>query len=236
MARLRLLPPLLIAGLQGCSSSDPELQPPRFDAYPPPPVVPSIWERQVVTDTSWLVDGTTFAVPLLPECTPPQWQQLHPAQWIWRTDCGVERDPRMFLRRFVLPEAPDFAQLEILVDNYAYVFVNDEALPNLCSLDFGPQSYGPAAVCGYVVPVVRDIRGLLRVGENTIRVMVHNAADSRTGLWNPAGLLARITLTGGGPANRSQQRNGDRLGEPESHYVGQVTGLTVEAEPTTPHL
>ena len=153
-----------------------------------------------MTDTSWLVDGTTSAVPVPPECSPRPWTQLHPAQWIWRAACSaVDREASLFLRKFVLPAVPSFARIEILADDYAYVSINDESLPNLCTLEIGPQTYGPAAVCGYREPLVRDVRALLRVGENTIRIMVHNAASSSSTERNPAGLLARLTLGSGAP-------------------------------------
>jgi hypothetical protein len=165
---------------------------------PAPPLL-SRWEQQVVTDASWLVDGSTAAVAVPAGCLPSGWARLHPAQWIWRAPCAAEdRETRLFLKRFVIPGIPDVAELDVLVDNYAFVSINDQILPNDCTFTFGPRTYGPAAVCSFLQSMARDVRALLRPGENVIRIMVHNAPIEATGDWgNPAGLLVRLTMTSG---------------------------------------
>jgi hypothetical protein len=171
------------------------------DEGPPPASMSSIrmpWELQVVSDGTWVVDGTLPAAPVRSDCRASVWPQLPPAQWIWRAPCEAgARESRSFLKTFALPDRPALARLEMRVDDYAYVSLNDRALPNECLLDMGTSIYGPAALCGFQMPYVREVGELLQAGDNTIRVMVHNIPfDTPTGGTDPAGLLVRLTLQG----------------------------------------
>jgi hypothetical protein len=179
------------------------LDAPAADGAPsaPDPASPAgwSWEQQVVTDATWLVDGTMPAAVVKRECVGNQWPRLPPAQWIWRAPCAsTDRETRFFLKTFRLPEAPQFAQLEVAVDDYAYLEVNDRRLPVDCTLNLGAAMYGPASVCGYAMVLADDVVSLLGAGDNTIRVILHNAPNDTSGDWtNPAGLTVRLTVKGG---------------------------------------
>jgi hypothetical protein len=157
------------------------------------------WEQQVVTDGSWLVEGAMPAVPVRRECLSSPWPALGAAQWIWRAPCSSEdTETRLFLKTFRLPAQPDHGKLEMMVDDYAYVSINDRSLPNDCTLRLGARTYEPAAVCGFARLFASDVTALLHAGENTIRVILHNATNDTTGEWsNPAGLIMRLTIRGG---------------------------------------
>jgi hypothetical protein len=157
------------------------------------------WEQQIITNGTWLVDGTMPSALVRRDCQSSIWPQLNPAQWIWSDPCEAgDRETRLLLKTFELPEAPDSATLEARVDDYAYVSINDHAFPTECMLKMGSISYGPATICGFNDPYVRNVTTLLRAGENTIRVMVHNAPiDLPNGATNPAGLVLRLTVRGG---------------------------------------
>jgi hypothetical protein len=58
-------------------------------------------------------------------------------------------------------------------------------------------TYGPAAVCGFQSTFAREVSGLLKSGENTLRVLIHNVPiETLPGGINPAGMTARLTMKG----------------------------------------
>ncbi len=100
-------------------------------------------------------------------------------QWLW--DQAAEAEEELFFRRaFRLDAVPEQAKLAVSADNHVRVYVNGERAGN----DDSWES-----------PLVLDVVGLLRAGENVVAVHA----------WNddgPAGVVARLTWS------RGEQRGG----------------------------
>ena len=144
------------------------------------------------TDAGWQVDGEGPAMLVDQNCIPGLWvASLSPAHWIWSSTCVAgDTEHHKFSKNFVITKPFDSASLEIAVDNYAFVTINNDPLPNSCT-----NQWATAVVCDFGSLSVIDITTVVRVGRNSITVDVYNGSSGATGPWdNPAGFMALLKV------------------------------------------
>jgi hypothetical protein len=151
---------------------------------------------QVVTksDPSWHVADGGSAVLVDASCIPSVWITVDAgASWIWSSPCSAtDDDSKTFSNTFDL-SALSFAELNIAVDNYAFVRINGQSLPTSCTVS-GTTTPMQAVACTHTTINVIDVTRYLKIGTNNINIDVHNVPLGTTPPWgNPAGLLTWIS-------------------------------------------